>query len=218
MSDDIGGSEPCFAHNLVDGQPVDPQAAKDVAQFRRGERARLYELRRATSQADNARMAEVVGEELDRLIGPPEGRTIAAYWPIRGELDLRAWMKRAHEAGAKIVLPVVLEKAQPLIFRPWAPRCKMERGVWNIPVPSEGEAVQPDIVISAVLGIDEELYRLGNGGGFYDRTLAAMDTLPWVIGVGQPFARMKSIFPMPWDIPMRTVILGDGTVEGDVPA
>lgn len=217
MSDDTGGSEPCFSHELVDGQPVDPQTAKDVARFRTRERVRLYELRRSTPHSDNARMAEVVGEELDRLIGAPEGRNIAVYWPIRGELDLRAWMKKAHEAGANIVLPVVLEKRQPLEFRPWAPRCKMERGVWNIPVPAEGDAVQPDIVISAVLGIDDALYRLGNGGGFYDRTLAAMDKLPWVIGVGQPFARMKSIFPMPWDIPMQTVVLGDGTVQGHVP-
>ncbi|MBI6628877.1 5-formyltetrahydrofolate cyclo-ligase [Pontibaca salina] len=217
MSDSTGGSEPCFAHELIDGHPVDPQTAKDVARFRTRERARLYEMRRSTSQSDNAQMAQVVGAELDRLINAPQGQNIAVYWPIRGEMDLRPWMTKAHEAGANIALPVVLKKGQPLEFRPWAPRCKMERGIWNIPVPVDGDAVQPDIVISAVLGIDNQLYRLGNGGGYYDRTLAAMDKLPWVIGVGQPFARMKSIFPLPWDIPMQTVVLGDGSVQGHIP-
>lgn len=217
MSEESGGSEPCFAHQLVGGHVVDPEAAHDVAQFRRAERKRLYAERRAVPQAETARMSEITGEALDRLIGPLQGRVIGAYWPIRSELNLIPWMKRAHGAGARILLPVVETERAPLIFRHWEPHCRMERGIWNIPVPAEGDPEIPDIVISPVVGIDEDLFRLGNGGGYYDRTLASFESMPWVIAVGQPFAQMKTIFPMPWDIPMTTLVLGDGTIRGRVP-
>ncbi len=73
-------------------------------------------------------------------------------------------------------------------------------------------AVTPDIVISPLLGVDDALYRLGNGGGYYDRTLARLTGPRLVVGVGHGVARMATIFPMPWDVPMDVVLLGDGTV------
>ncbi len=88
----------------------------------------------------------------------------------------------------------------------------MTRGVWNIPVPQSSEALTPDVVIAPLLGIDAAGYRLGNGGGYYDRTLAALPRMPQVIGVGHDFCRIDTIFPMPWDVPMQQSILGDGTV------
>jgi 5,10-methenyltetrahydrofolate synthetase len=138
---------------------------------------------------------------------------IAVYWPIRGEPDLRGWMERAHAAGATALLPVVVKKSAPLIFRNWSPGCAMDRGAWNIPVPAEGRTITPDVVVSPLLGVDDACFRLGNGGGYYDRTLAEMDPLPRVIGVGFPDCRIPTIFPMPWDIPMQVVVLADGSVR-----
>lgn len=89
----------------------------------------------------------------------------------------------------------------------------MTRGVWNIPVPADRAEDRPDIVISPLLGVDRDLYRLGNGGGYYDRTLAALDPRPRIIGVGLAGCILPTIYPMPWDIPMDEIILSDGTAQ-----
>ncbi|WP_116597179.1 5-formyltetrahydrofolate cyclo-ligase [Primorskyibacter marinus] len=209
---DSGGSDPCMAHLLVDGNPVDPATMRDVARFRSAERARLMDARRRISTPQRAAMTTKLSRTLETIVAPQQGMRIAAYWPIRGEPDLRDWMARAHDAGANVLLPVVVKKNAPLIFRDWSPGCAMERGVWNIPVPAKGEAMKPDVVISPLLGADEACFRLGNGGGYYDRTLALLDPMPKVIGVGFADCIISTIFPMPWDVPMDIVVLADGSV------
>ena len=203
------GTAPCFEHLLVDGHPVDPETARDVARFRRSERARLV-AERALSSEDRERATANLIEGLDRIVALKAGATIAVYWPIRGEPDLRSWMERTHAAGARILLPVVVEEHEPLEFHTWSPESRMTRGFWNILVPANGEARAPDIVIAPLVGIDEELYRLGNGGGYYDRTLARFERKPRVIGVGFAGCRLPTIYPMPWDVPMTEVLLSDG--------
>ncbi|KJS21580.1 MAG: hypothetical protein VR78_00050 [Hoeflea sp. BRH_c9] len=210
--DEPAGSEACFAHRLVNGHVVDPQTWKDVSVFRKAERARLYALRKQLAPDDRAEMAQRVSAQLDDLLGDISGRTIAVYWPIRGELNLRHWMEAASHRGARIALPVVIGKDQPVEFHRWTPDCAMAKGIWNIPVPADAQPVQPDVVIVPLLGVDAQGYRLGNGGGYYDRTLVRLPGDLLTIGVGQPFARIKTIFPMPWDIAMKTIVLGDGTV------
>ncbi|MEX3314330.1 5-formyltetrahydrofolate cyclo-ligase [Sulfitobacter sp. PS-8MA] len=209
MTDD---SSPCFAHLLAAGQPVDPETHRDVARFRKAERARLMAARRALPADQLRKQSNIVAEALETLIPSRGGQTLALYWPIRGELDLRPWMTAAHEQGAQIALPVVVKKDAPVAFHRWEPGCAMTRGVWNIPVPQSAEPLTPDVVIAPLLGIDAAGYRLGNGGGYYDRTLAALPRLPQVIGVGHDFCRMDTIFPMPWDVPMQQSILGDGSL------
>ncbi|MWD28684.1 5-formyltetrahydrofolate cyclo-ligase [Aquicoccus sp. SCR17] len=211
MDDETGsGESPCFAHLLVDGQPVDPGTARDVARFRRAQRARLVAARALPSEERERATARLI-EGLDRIVTVAPGMTIAVYWPIRGEPDLRPWMRHAHDAGARILLPVVTEDHAPLEFRDWSPECRMTRGFWNILVPAEGRAQTPELVIAPLVGVDEELYRLGNGGGYYDRTLARLEPRPRVIGVGFAECRLPTIYPMPWDVPMTEVLLSDGT-------
>ena len=82
----------------------------------------------------------------------------------------------------------------------------MERGVWNILVPSRGPSVQPDVVIAPVVGFDEAKYRLGYGGGFFDRTLAALSKRPFVVGVGYAQSRIQTIYPQAHDIPMDLIV------------
>ena len=210
--DEHAGSEACFAHRLVDGHVIDPQTWKDVSVFRKAERVRLYAARQAVAAADRKEMAARIAARLAEILGTGAGRTIGVYWPIRGEINLRPWMAEAAARGARICLPVVVEKNRPVEFHRWTPDCAMARGFWNIPVPAEADPLVPDVVIVPLLGVDDQGYRLGNGGGFYDRTLALLPGDLLTIGVGQDFARMKTIFPMPWDIPMKRVVLGDGTV------
>lgn len=205
-----GGTAPCFAHLIVDGHLIDPDTARDVARFRRTERSRLIAAR-SLSATDRKEATTALINGLERIITPRPGMTIAVYWPIRGEPDLRSWMTVAHAAGAQIVLPVVVEKHTPLEFRIWTPDCRMTRGFWNVLVPAEGETCQPDTVIAPLVGVDETLYRLGNGGGYYDRTLARIAPRPRSIGVGFAGCLIPTIYPMPWDVPMDEVLLSDGT-------
>lgn len=116
-------------------------------------------------------------------------------------------MPSAHERGAQILLPVVVGKNQPLEFHEWTPGCQIARGVRNILVPESGTALVPDTVIMPLVGVDEACFRLGNGGGYYDRPLVAMQPRPRTIGIGLAGCRLKTIFPMPWDVPMDEVLL-----------
>jgi 5-formyltetrahydrofolate cyclo-ligase len=86
----------------------------------------------------------------------------------------------------------------------------MTRGVWNIPIPAEGQAVDPDVLIAPLVGFDSAKYRLGYGGGFYDRTIASRPTKPLVIGVGFAFARLATIYPQAHDVPMDIIVTEEG--------
>jgi len=150
----------------------------------------------------------------ERPVGLRE-RVISAYWPIKGEPDLRPLMAELHDAGVTVALPVVETRAAPLAFRRWTPATRMLRGDWNIPVPSpEADAVTPDIVLAPCLGWTGEGYRLGYGGGYFDRTLAALDPRPATIGVGFAAARLDTIYPQPHDIPLDLVVTEAGKWSG----
>jgi 5,10-methenyltetrahydrofolate synthetase len=139
------------------------------------------------------------------------GRVISCYWPIKGELDLRPWMTGLHEQRAVVALPVVERLGEPLDFRRWAPGVTMERGHWNIPVPpATAERLRPEICLAPLVGWDDEGYRLGYGGGYFDRTLAALPTRPLVIGVGLQSARLGTIAPQPHDVPTSVVVTEAG--------
>ncbi len=206
--DDTPGEPPCYAHHLVGGHVVDAATWRDVNRFRKAERARLYAARRALSQDELRAESDSIMRALKDEIGDPEGRIIAGYWPIRGELDLRSFLGDLTVRGAEVALPVVTAKGAPVAFHRWHPGCAMTRGIWNIPVPATAEVLRPDLVIVPLLGVDAQNYRLGNGGGYYDMTLAALVPRPRTIGVGHSFCEITTIFPQPWDIPMDRIVLG----------
>ncbi len=203
-------SPPCFMHELdpaFRAETEDDQAAYDVSRWRKAQRERLIAERLAIPAEERTRLAGLIADRLDKEAGDPNGRIFSFYWPFRGEPDLRPWMQLVIDRGGRIALPVVIAKGEPLEFRLWSPGDKLERGIWNIPVPAAGEPVAPDIVISPLVGVDAARYRLGYGGGFYDRTLAAMATRPLVIGVGYASARLATIYPQWHDVPMGRVIV-----------
>ncbi|WP_018699817.1 5-formyltetrahydrofolate cyclo-ligase [Amorphus coralli] len=210
-------SPPCLMHELdpaFGGIGVDAQQRTDVARWRKAERERLIGARLAMPVAERQAFAErIIGRARD-LIGNPAGRVVSAYWPFRGEPDLRPLMEWVVSCGGRPALPVVTGKGQPLTFRLWSPGEPLERGVWNIPIPAEGQAVvEPDIVIAPVVGFDPGCFRLGYGGGFFDRTLAARDPRPRVLGVGYARQGIATIFPQPHDIPMDAIITEAGVSE-----
>lgn len=215
-SDKSLSSPPCFAHEIAqqsDGSyfAVDEQQRLDVMRWRKAERERLIAARLAVTADERAGWAAAIARHIEA--GQQfEDRVVSFYWPFRGEPDLRPLMQSVLDAGGTCALPVVVEKGQPLVFRPWKPGEPLERGVWNIPVPAAGAPVMPDLVIAPVVGFDGQGFRLGYGGGFFDRTLAAMGNRPFVVGVGYDLARIPTIFPQPHDIPMNAIVTQTETV------
>ncbi|ESW85245.1 MULTISPECIES: 5-formyltetrahydrofolate cyclo-ligase [unclassified Mesorhizobium] len=199
-------SPPCFMHELDPEFRAPLTDWTDVRRWRKAERERLIAARLAVSADARVAMSRAIAEGLDATIGDIAGRMVSLYWPFRGEPDLRPWMASINERGGRTALPIVIEKGQPLIFRAYVPGDRLEKGVWNIPIPAEGDPVLPDIVISPIVGIDPRNYRLGYGGGFFDRTLAAMPFKPLVIGVGYELQRIPTIYPQPHDIPMDQLV------------
>jgi 5,10-methenyltetrahydrofolate synthetase len=209
--DSEGGSAPCLLHELsADGTAVvDPQQARDVARWRKVQRERLLAERMATPGTLRGQRTAALQEQLS-LIVPADGRIVSLYWPIRGEPDLRDWMRARCEQGMRIALPVATAYGRPLEFREWRPGEKMARGLWKIPYPADGPEVQPGIVIAPLVGFDRQGFRLGYGGGFFDRTLARLAPRPLVIGLGYASSALDTIFPQPHDIGMDWIVTDEG--------
>jgi 5,10-methenyltetrahydrofolate synthetase len=206
----VGGTPPCFLNELgASGVPgVDPVQARDVARWRKAERERLIGARLGLSADYRAAQTSAIASDLSALISTASGRLVSVYWPIRAEPDLRPWMQSMCEQGVRMALPVAIALGQPLVFREWRPNARMARGLWKIPYPAEGAEVVPSVVLAPVVGFDKDCFRLGYGGGFFDRTLAGFPAKPLVIGVGYPGALIPTIFPQPHDIPMDWVVTG----------
>jgi len=208
-------SPPCYMHELdptYAGLGVATETVgTDVARWRKAERKRLIAQRLALAPSTRADHARLIARGLDALIGDPRDLIVSAYWPFRGEPDLRPWLEELRSRGAQTALPVVVAAEAPLIFRLWRPGESLARGVWNIPFPVDGQQVQPHIALAPVVGYDAECYRLGYGGGFFDRTLARLPASTIAIGVGYAEAEIATIYPQPFDIPMRHIVTERGT-------
>ena len=187
---------------------VDTRQPQDVARWRKAERERLLAARVALSPEARAAQTAAMGVDLDRLIPRDGAHIVSVYWPIRAEPDLREWMRARSGRGTRIALPVALAHGQPLTVREWHPGARLAHGLWRIPYPHDGAEVTPNVALAPVVGFDRECYRLGYGGGFFDRTLAALRPRPLVIGVGYECAAIETIFPQAHDIPMDWIVTG----------
>lgn len=204
-------SPPCFMHELDPSWLGRPSWA-EVRAWRKAERARLIACRAAVPPAARAQRDLAITAFLHAALPELASRHVGFYWPFKGEYDPRPLARALHRAGARLALPVVAERARPLLFRPWRPGIRMVPGIWNIPVPAEGEPVLPDVLLIPLVGSDARGYRLGHGGGYYDRTLAAMPRRPLAVGIGFESLRLATIHPQPHDIPMDIVVT-EGGVE-----
>ena len=114
--------------------------------------------------------------------------TVSGFWPIREEIDIRPLLVEFANEGCQLALPVVQGKGKPLLFRAWRPGDPLEAGVFGTLQPSaKHEVVEPDALIVPLLACDDDGWRLGYGGGFYDRTLADLRARKKIIAVGVGF-------------------------------
>ena len=177
--------------------------------WRRGERERLIALRQALPATERRGWGDRIEAELRGLLAERPG-ILGVYWPFRAEFDPRPLIDWAVAAGRAVALPVVIDKKGPLEYRAWRPGEPLADGVWNIPVPEKREIVTPAIVLAPLVGFDEGCYRLGYGGGYFDRTLAALSPRAFAIGIGFEVQLLETIYPQSFDVPMDLIVTETG--------
>jgi 5-formyltetrahydrofolate cyclo-ligase len=150
------------------------------------------------------------------LIGHLRGvSVISGYLPIRSEIDPQPLMFALHGLGFRLCVPVITARREPLRFREWAPGTKLERGAFGVSVPASGAWLEPEVMIVPCLAFDDHGHRLGYGGGFYDRSIAALRQHAEVRVAGLAYAaqRVAELPREPTDARMDVVITEDGVVE-----
>lgn len=193
------------------------QDRSEIFAWRKAQRQRLIAARMAMSVEARQQASARIIDHLDAFCRKrgwlQPGTVVSAWWPLQGEPDLRPWLRRLHEEGLVAALPLVIEKAAPLHFRAWQPGCRMEQGFWNIPQPADPREVEPDLFLSPAVGYDAAGYRLGYGGGYFDRTLAQRRASgkPWhALLVGYEGMGIDTIHPLPHDIAFEATITDAG--------
>jgi len=178
----------------------------EILAWRKARRAELIAARSALPQAEHRAASGEIHHRLVALLSPFPRSLIGAYWPFRREFNVRPLLEWLIGRRHEIALPVVVGRGLPLEFRRWTQDTQLASGVWDIPYPAEGKPVWPSVLIIPMVGFDQAGYRLGYGGGFYDRTLASYGTKPSCIGVVFELGRLETIFPLPHDVPMDYVV------------
>lgn len=169
---------------------------EDNTASRRDLRRDMVRRRQALPAAEHARLCAAIAGHLHSL---PRPASVAFCWPIKHEPDLRAVVEAWHAAGCRLCLPVVVEENAPLRFRAWVPGEALQPDRYGIPTPVDGDWLLPEMILLPLNGFDAAGYRLGYGGGFFDRTLAALQPRPLAVGVGFEINRLPTIRPQAHD-------------------
>lgn len=182
----------------------------EIKAWRKARRSELIARRGAFEAGERQRWNERVGALLEQLVPAAPGTVIGFCWPFKGEIDARFAVRHWREQGAVAALPEVVDKKGPLRFGEWWPGAPMKKGVYDIPVPDGTRDLVPDVAIVPMNGFDERGYRLGYGGGYFDRTLAALERRVLAVGVSYEGLRLPTIYPQVHDIPMDFVVTEAG--------
>jgi 5-formyltetrahydrofolate cyclo-ligase len=178
----------------------------EIKVWRKARRAELIARRAAVSRNERGQWNDRITELLSQAF-PITARMVVGFcWPYKGEFDARFVIRRWRDQGVTAALPVVVAKGRPLQFRKWWPGAPMTPGVYDIPVPDGTDVVTPDMALVPMNGFDEQGYRLGYGGGYFDSTLAAFDRRMLAVGISYDLLHLPTIYPQPHDIPMDFVV------------
>lgn len=185
------------------------QNAETPERDRRALRRQFIERRMALSVDECAKLSASVCAHLRKNFPQLAQMRVGFCWPVKNEPDLRplltAWLV-AGDPGFAALLPVVVASDSPLAFRAWTPGSRLLLDRYGIPTPQSGEFLLPQALLLPVNAFDAAGYRIGYGGGFFDRTLAALQPAPLSIGVGFELARVASIRPQPHDIRLDAMV------------
>lgn len=184
------------------------------------QKAALRASAREARQAAHERHGRAAGEALARhgigFAGPKPGAAISGFSAIRDEINPGLLLANLHAAGHMIGLPVMQGKGLPLLFRAWLPGAVTQEAVWGIQEPGpDAPLVEPDILLVPLLAFDMAGYRVGYGGGFYDRTLAELRAKKTVtaIGVAYDEQRVDAVPHLDYDEPLDWVLTPSGPIR-----
>lgn len=169
--------------------------------------------RQAAFVKHGTRAAEMIAAHGLTFCPTKAGQIVSGFSAIGDEIDAGPLMNRLHNEGFKLALPVIAGKGKPLIMRAWAPGDPMEEKTWGICEPLDSaQEVYPDVLLVPLLAFDPQGYRLGYGGGFYDRTLAKLRAMKPVIAVGLAFdeQRLDAVPRDSYDLPCDWVLTPSG--------
>ena len=167
-------------------------------------------LREAIAGDDYECWSSAITESLKQGF-PILGHSVVGFcWPHRREYDPRSFMEYIQSRGATLALPEVVNRCEPLRFRKWWRDAPMKAGMYDIPVPDNTEPVRVSALVIPMIGFDTAGFRLGYGGGYFDRTLIAISPRPLAIGVAFEILRLEDTHPQPHDIPMDFIVTERG--------
>ncbi len=184
------------------------QSDEDNTAWRRALRREMVARRAALGGAEHALLSARIVDHLKPAFSPPG--VVAFCWPIKHEPDVRGIIDFWLRQGARACLPVVVDTAAPLAFREWRLDASLAPDRYGIPTPTDGAWLQPDVILLPLNAFDAAAYRLGYGGGYFDRTLAALSPRPLTIGVGFEINRLPSIRPEAHDQRLDWVVTEAG--------
>lgn len=200
---------------MTDPREPTPSGPADAAfgkAWRRAQRQALIEQRLGVAPDIRAGWQRAMDRHFEQ--GFPQlaqpGARVALYWPHRGEYDTHGLAARLRAQGAQVLLPVVVARAAPMVFREWRADSPLRHGPHGIAEPAAGEAVLPTAIVAPAVGFDAAGYRLGYGGGYFDRTLAQLAPRPLLIGCAPECARLPTLHPQAHDIPLDYVLTEAG--------
>ncbi|MDG4720267.1 MULTISPECIES: 5-formyltetrahydrofolate cyclo-ligase [Thalassospira] len=193
--------------------PAPPQSNDENSQseWRRAIRRALLGWRSALDGETHKALSEQICAHFADFLAARSGATVGFYWPIQNEIDVRPVIEKHLKAGGKAALPVVPGKDMPMVFHDWTPETEMVPGFARIPEPKNTKEIPVHVMLAPLVGFDRAGYRLGYGGGFFDRTLGAMTRKPLVVGIGFEATLIDDIKPHQFDVPVDVLITDQGT-------
>jgi len=183
------------------------------AAWRKQQRGQLLAARSAAAVQDRAAWGAAINASLREALDLQAPCVLGLCWPYRAEFDARALAAHLRARGVRSALPVVRGPGLPLEFRHWWPGAPMDKGVFDIPVPRATEVLVPDVLLVPPVGIDAQGFRLGYGGGYFDRTLAVLERKPVCIATAFELSRIVSLHPQAHDVRMDFVVTETGIVQ-----
>lgn len=182
----------------------------DTAAFRATLRRAKIAARQAMPEEVHRQASALTLDHLSTLLADRPVGCIGFCWPIRAEVDCRPVVLRLIEAGWSAAMPVVVALTEPMEFRGWSATAPMVQDPHGIPVPDNPACPPPDVLLLPLVAWDADNFRLGYGGGYFDRTLASCNPHPVTIGVGFALGEVATIRPEPHDIPLDWIVTENG--------
>lgn len=190
--------------------PPETDDEAGLSAWRRAVRRSLLDWRSALDGALHQQYSDQIRTHLAAFLTQRANATVGFYWPIQNEIDLRPVMENHVASGGRAALPVVPGKDMPMVFHDWTLDTEMVPGFAKIPEPANSKEVAVHAMIAPLVGFDRKGYRLGYGGGFFDRTLGVLKRKPLVVGIGFEDTMLDDIRPHRYDVPTDVIITEKG--------